>query len=74
MSNHDEDTRVAVRAAADQVDTFLTHFTQPDGTWESLGKSDYYLEVMRLHMLEILLCTERELQRRAAVEPIDFGS
>lgn len=75
MTDQDDQTRTAARAASDQLDTFLHHFTSsPDATWGNFGKDDYYLEVMRLHILEILLCTERELQLRAAVEPTDLGS
>lgn len=75
MTFHDDDgTRIAARAGADQLDTFLTHFTDPEGSWDTFGKDDYYVEVLRLHTLEILLCIERELQSRAAVEPTDFGS
>lgn len=71
---NDEDTRVAVRNASNQVDTLISHFTNdPDPTWENFGKEQYYLETLRLHLLNVLLCTERELQRIAAVEPTDLG-
>lgn len=72
--HNDDGTRIAARAGADQIESFLKHFTRPDASWESFGKNDYYLEVMRLHMLEVLLCVERELHLRAAVEPTDLGS
>lgn len=68
-----EETRACVRSAHNQVDTFIAHFSLPDATWGSFGKVDFYLETLRLHLMEVLLCTERELQRRAAVEPTDLG-
>lgn len=75
MTNQaDDDTRAVVRAGGDQIASYLAHFHRPDSSWDSFGKGDYYLEMLRLHLMENLFAVERELQRRVSVEPTDFGS
>lgn len=74
MSINDENTRASVNRAHDQVSTFFAHFSKPDATWDSFGKTDTYVEFLKLHLAELLHCVESELQTRSAVEPTDFGS
>lgn len=74
MSNNDENTRASVRGAHDQVSTLFAHFSKPDATWDDFGKADTYVELLKLHLAELLHCVESELQTRNAVEPTDFGS
>ena len=74
MSINDENTRASVRAAHDQVSTLFAHFSNPDATWESFGKADLYVELLKLHLAELTHCVEAELQARSAVEPTEFGS
>lgn len=74
MSLNDDNTRASVRGGDDQIQTFLAHFTQPDATWENFGKTDSYVEFLRLHLLELLHCTEVALFERGAVVPQEFGA
>lgn len=73
-SINDENTRASVSGAHDQVSTFLSHFSNPEATWDSFGKADIYVEFLKLQLEAMLHTVEAELQARNAVEPTDFGS
>lgn len=73
MQNNDENTRVITRVAHDQISTFLSHFSAPDATWDSFGKTDNYVERLLMHLDEMFLCVQQELSRRA-VNQTDFGT
>lgn len=74
MSVNDENSRTHVRRLHDLLSSLEVHFAPPDATWESFTKSESYLEYLKLHLIEMTHCVEVELQRRYAVEPIEFGT
>lgn len=67
-------TITAVRQAHDRVSSLLSHFSQPDATWQSFGKGPEYLEWLRHDLALLTHCVEAEVQRQYRGAPIEYGT